>query len=1106
MPASASNGKAPATDEKLSPSMSGQTATETFWFALKAKEVAARVETSLDDGLSKSEADSRLKRDGPNELQGGGGVSPWKILFGQVCNAMVLVLIICAVVSLSIKSWIEGGVIIAVIAINVGVGFAQEYSSAKTMDSLRSLASPNAHVVRDSKIVTVPSGTVVVGDIVEVKTGDTIPADLRLFETVNFETDEALLTGESLPVAKDAEASWDEEAKGGSFDPRDIGVGDRITMAYSSSTVTKGRAKGIVVATGMNTSIGAIAESLRGGDSKVRKVRRNEDGKAPWHRYPAAWALTTWDIIGQFLGTNVGTPLQRTLSWLAISLFGIGCVFALFCFAANDFQGKNEIILYAIATALSMIPASLVVVLTITLAGGTKAMVQRNVIVRKLDSLEALGAVTDICSDKTGTLTQGKMVVRAAWLPARGTIYVGESPEPFNPTIAELSHSPISPAESAAAADAKKSDNETTEAAEASQEPKKQSRPQPKGPSDLLKDGGEPLSQFLNVASMCSTAKVFNKEGEGWTARGDPTECAIQTLAHRFDWGRERWVEGDSPDWHLMYEAPFDSDVKRMSTLYVRKSDEKQFVFMKGAVERLIEVCETIETADGPKPIDDKTQEEIFANVEALAEQGLRVLALAAKPYAGPSTSNGDYDRTDLEKGMTLFGLVGLYDPPRPETKGAVRQCHGAGVQVHMLTGDHHATARAIALQVGILPRQVNTMSKEAVDAMVMTAAQFDRLSDDQVDELPMLPLVIARCAPHTKVRMVEALHRRKAFVAMTGDGVNDSPSLKRSDVGIAMGQNGSDVAKDASDIVLADDNFASILAAVEEGRRMFTNIQKFVLHLLAGNVMQALVLLIGLAFKDDDNLSVFPLAPVEILWVIMITSSFPAMGLGAEKADPDILTRKPHNLKMGVFAPEVLLDILVYGMIGAAVDIGTFAIIVFGFGDGNLGRDSNNNINGDPGSRLVFEARSATWATMVFCLLWLAFEMMDLRRSFFHMGRPGTEKRPYTQWMYDVWGNQFLFWSVVIGFLITFPLVYIPTINTVVLKHAPITWQWSVSFIAFLIFVFGVEAWKWGKRVFYRRLARKNGEGEDGGGGFNGVFAAWKTIGGDTREPGQMA
>ncbi|BGP42642.1 P-type ATPase [Rhodotorula kratochvilovae] len=1094
----ASNGKA-TSDEKLSPSESGATATETFWFLLKSKEVETRLETSLDDGLTKSEAEARLKRNGPNELQGGGGVSPWKILAGQVCNAMVLVLIICMAVSFGIQSWIEGGVIAAVIIINVVVGFIQEYGSAKTMDSLRSLASPNAHVIRDSKIVTIPSPTVVVGDIVEVKTGDTIPADLRLFETVNFETDEALLTGESLPVTKDADASWEEEAKAGGFDPRDIGVGDRITMAYSSSTVTKGRAKGVVVATGMNTSIGAIADSLRGGDSKVRKVRRNEDGHAPWHRYPAAWALTTMDIIGQFLGTNIGTPLQRTLSWLAISLFGIGCVFALFCFAANDFRGITEIILYAIATALSMIPASLVVVLTITLAGGTRAMVARNVIVRKLDSLEALGAVTDICSDKTGTLTQGKMVVRAAWLPARGTIYVGESPEPFNPTIAELSHSPLSPADSAAAADEQKPRGE-----EATSEPKKQTRPQPKGPSDLLKDGGDPLFTMLNIASMCSTAKVFRKEGEGWTARGDPTECAIQTFAHRFEWGRERWVDGESPEWSLLYEAPFDSDIKRMSTLYVRRSDEKQFVFMKGAVERIIDACTTIETESGPQPIDEKVQEQVFANVEALAEQGLRVLGLASKPYSGASTSNGDYDRVELEKDMVLYGLVGLYDPPRPETRGAVRQCHQAGVQVHMLTGDHAATARAIALQVGILPRNVNTLSKAATDSMVMTAAQFDRLTDDQVDELPMLPLVIARCAPHTKVRMVDALHRRKAFVAMTGDGVNDSPSLKRSDVGIAMGQNGSDVAKDASDIVLADDNFASILAAVEEGRRMFSNISKFVLHLLAGNVMQALVLLIGLAFKDDNDLSVFPLAPVEILWAIMITSSFPAMGLGAEKADPDILLRKPHNLKMGIFRPEILLDILVYGMIGAACDIGVFAVIVFGFGDGNLGVDSNNTINGDPGSHLVFRARSATFATMLFCLLWLAFEVMDLRRSFFHMGRPGTQDRPYTQWAHDVWGNQLLFWSVVIGFVITFPLIYIPVINEVVFKHAPISWEWAVTFIAFGVFAIGVEAWKWAKRVFYRRRHRQHPEEEDG---FTGVFAAWKTMGaGETAEPGRMA
>ncbi|GAA5854933.1 hypothetical protein JCM8547_004126 [Rhodosporidiobolus lusitaniae] len=1075
----------PPQENKLSPSMSGETTTETHWFLLPYKEVANRLETSIDDGLSSSEVEARHRRDGPNELTGGGGVSVWSILAGQICNAMVLVLVICMAVSFGIQSWIEGGVIAAVIVINVVVGFVQEYGSAKTMDSLRSLASPNAHVVREGKILSIPSPQVVVGDIVEVKTGDTLPADLRLIETVNFETDEALLTGESLPVAKDAEASWDEEAKGGGFDPRDIGVGDRITMAYSSSTVTKGRAKGIVVAIGMCTSIGSIAESLRGGDSKVRKVRRNEDGTAPWHRYPKAWALTTWDIIGQFLGVNVGTPLQRTLAWLAIALFGIGCVFALFCFAANDFQGNKEIILYAIATALSMIPASLVVVLTITLAGGTRAMVQRNVIVRKLDSLEALGAVTDICSDKTGTLTQGKMVVRAAWVPSKGTIHVGESSEPFNPTAAELSFAAQSPAD--ANNDTASMDGDKNK--EGGEKTRASVQPATKSKEELKAEGGEEFETLLNIASMCNVAKVWNKEGEGWTARGDPTECAIQTFAHRFDHGRESLTEGEAPKWIQLQEFPFDSDVKRMSVIYTRKKDEKQFVFMKGAVERLIDACTHIQLDDGPVDLTDDIKETVFANVEALAEQGLRVLALASKSWHGQSSSSGDGpDRSEVEKDCTLYGLVGLYDPPRPETQGAVRMCHRAGVQVHMLTGDHAATARAIALQVGIVPRNIHLLGKESVDAMVMTAARFDKMTDDEVDQLPLLPLVIARCAPHTKVRMVEALHRRKAFVAMTGDGVNDSPSLKRADIGIGMGT-GSDVAKDASDIVLADDNFASILAAVEEGRRMFMNIQKFVLHLLSGNVMQALVLLVGLAFKDDQNLSVFPLAPIEILWVIMITSSFPAMGLGAEKAAPDVLTRKPHKLKTGVFSLELLLDMLVYGILGAGCCLATFTIIVFGFGNGHLGTDSNNTINGDPGSLLVFQARSATFCSMVWICLLLAFEVMDFRRSFFRM--QDETDYPYTQWARDIWANPLLFWSVVLGFVSVFPVIYIPVINDVVFKHTTITWQLAVALIATLIFLVCTEAWKWAKRVFIRRRQATHPE-EDADAP---IFAAWKTV-----------
>jgi len=324
--------------------------------------------------------------------------------------------------------------------------------------------------------------------------------------------------------------------------------------------------------------------------------------------------------------------------------------------------------------------------------------------------------------------------------------------------------------------------------------------------------------------------------------------------------------------WTQVAEFPFDSDVKRMSVIFKQKGAQSEKVFSKGAVERILESCTSVHWKEGRKheKMTNDLQKEILRNMEALAAQGLRVLALASKDW---SSANPNPVRAEVESELTFQGLIGLYDPPRPESAGAVAECHKAGISVHMLTGDHPGTARAIAAQVGILPSDMSHFAKDVVNSMVMTASQFDKLSDDEIDKQPVLPLVIARCSPNTKVRMIEALHRRKCFAAMTGDGVNDSPSLKRADVGIAMGQAGSDVAKDASDIILTDDNFASILNAVEEGRRMFDNIQKFVLHLLAENIAQACTLLIGLAFKDNSQLSVFPLSPVEILWIIMITS-----------------------------------------------------------------------------------------------------------------------------------------------------------------------------------------------------------------------------------------
>jgi potassium/sodium efflux P-type ATPase len=389
-----------------------------------------------------------------------------------------------------------------------------------------------------------------------------------------------------------------------------------------------------------------------------------------------------------------------------------------------------------------------------------------------------------------------------------------------------------------------------------------------------------------------------------------------------------------------------------------------------------------------------------------------------------------------------------------------------------MLTGDHPSTARAIALQVGILPANMSEIAQDKIDTMVMTAAQFDKLSEDEVDALPLLPLVIARCSPTTKVNMIEALHRRGKFAAMTGDGVNDSPSLKRADVGIAMGLAGSDVAKDASDIVLTDDNFASILNAVEEGRRMFDNIQKFILHLLAENIAQACTLLIGLAFKDNSQLSVFPLAPVEILWVIMITSGMPDMGLGFEAAAPDIMTRPPHPLEVGVFTWEIMVDMLAYGLWMAALCLSAFSLVMFGFGDGNLGSGCNDHYS--PQCDTVFRARATTFVCLTWFALFLAWEMVNMRRSFFRM-QPKTQY-PYTQWARDVWRNPFLFWAIIAGFITIFPTLYIPVINHKVFKHTGITWEWGIVFIEAVLFFGGAEAWKWGKRVYFRRREAKYG------------------------------
>lgn len=1008
--------------------------------------VANGFSTDTTNGLTSQTAKDFLKKYGENTLGAEDSISYSKILAHQAFNAMIMVLIISMVIALAIKDWISGGVIAGVVFINIGIGFVQEVKAEKTMGSLRSLSSPSARVTRNGDDITIAAEEVVPGDIVHIKVGDTVPADLRLIDTMNLETDEALLTGESLPVEKNHREVYPDASIR-------IPVGDRLNMAFSSSVVAKGRGVGIAVATGMETEIGQIASSLKSDTKLIRSVQKSNDGKATAMDYSRAGFGTIKDVVGNFLGVTVGTPLQRNLSWLAIYLFGIAVVFAIVVMGSQKMHVNKEVAIYAICVALSMIPSALIVVLTITMAVGAQVMVSKHVIVRKLDSLEALGGIDDICSDKTGTLTQGKMVVRKVWVPSVGTYSMDNFNLPFDPSLGDLSFSPFSPSF------IKETDEEIDYL-----------------PVDktTIKDNTKNFKKWLNTATLANIATVAQSKEEltgelVWKGHGDATEVAIQVFCCRVGYQREQVSAG----FEHIEEYPFDSSIKRMSSIY--KMDGKTMIFTKGAVERILRRCthwtgnpeEKTDTQD----LQEMTEDDITlieANMNALSSQGLRVLAFASREFN--DKTDDLLDREGIESNLTFHGLVGIYDPPRTETADSVKKCHKAGVNVHMVTGDHPSTAKAIAQEVGILPHNLYHYSDDVVQAMCMTANEFDDLTDEQIDALPVLPLVIARCAPQTKVRMIDALHRRKKFCAMTGDGVNDSPSLKKADVGIAMGLNGSDVAKDASDIVLTDDNFASILHAIEEGRRMTANIQKFILQLLAENVAQAIYLMVGLAFIDSSGFSVFPLSPVEVLWILVVTSCFPAMGLGQEKAMDDILEQPPSRK---IFTRELVVDMIAYGLLMAASCMCCFVIVVYGIGNGNLGSDCNSTSSSHEVCDLVFRGRSTSFATMTWCALILAWECIHPLNSLFYM-RQDTDNPWFKQTAIDLWGNQFLFWSVFGGFFSVFPVVYIPVINTKVFLHGPITYEWGLAVAFSLLYLVECEAWKWARRVYGRKWSRK--------------------------------
>ncbi|KAF9102219.1 Na+ ATPase [Mortierella sp. GBA35] len=957
---------------------------QTPFHTFSVDQVAEHYSTNTLEGLTSQEAATRLKIYGVNELQGNGGVKWYKVLWHQLANALVVILLIATILAFATKDFAEGGVILFIIIMNAGIGFWQEYNAEQTMEALRNMSSPTAKVIRDETRQTIPNNQAVPGDIMIFEDGDVIGADCRLFEVFNLEIDEALLTGESLPVQKTLEH----------IDKADQALGDRLNMVFASTTVVKGRAKGIVTTTGMKTQIGKIATTLMEVD------------------------------------TNEATPLQKRLNKMAYFIFLAAIVLVIIVFGVHKFKYSNEVAIYAISVAIAIIPEGLVAVVTLTMAFGVHRMAEVKAIVRRLSSLESIGAVTNICSDKTGTLTQSKMVAVRMWLPSDGFYRItgtGFIPEGDIFRQGEIN----------------------------GDEFMMQEEQIPTG------SGSDHYLRTLEAASLCNMAELrrtAHPEANGeWSAIGDPTEIALQVLAYKAGLAKPDLLE---QGFKLVTEFPFDSSVKRMSVLYqgpdTPEGPGDYFIFLKGATERVIGCCTYWRDGDverslvGEKGAERATFEKMMTEkMDFLAEKGLRVLTLAYRRFEPPPGVDMVHglNRESIEADMVFLGLVGIYDPPRAESRPAVLKCYDAGIRVHMLTGDHPSTAAAIAKEVAIIPE--DCIVKD--NPLIMTARQFDAMSDEDIDRLVELPRVVARCSPDSKVKMIAALHRRNLFATMTGDGVNDSPSLKAANVGVAMGQSGSDVAKQAADIVLTDDNFATIVQAVAEGRRMFANIQKFVQHLMSGNVSEIVVLIIGLAFKDNDGNAVFPMSAVQILFLNMVTSS-PPMGLGLEPASETNMHEPPRSAKQGLFSREVIMDICVYGFVMGGLSFATYLIVLFGFNDGQMGHECNREYS--ESCYGVFRARATAYAALTFLILAHAINSRSMREPSWTLKSLATLKH-----------NRMLWLSIVVGVVLVFPVIYIPGLNHNVFKHSAISYEWGLVIAALVLFILWAEFYKFIKR-----------------------------------------
>ncbi len=746
------------------------------WHVLSGTEAMEQLGTS-PHGLSDDEARARLDQHGPNVLIDRGTKSPWKILWEQLTAVMVVILLAAAGLSLLLGKFLEASAIGGIVVLFALLGFFQEYRAERAIAALREMTVPFVRAVRGGQLGQLAASDLVPGDIVHLDAGTVVPADLRLLETATLRIQEAALTGESEAVEKTSDP----------LEQVDSPLGDRLNFAYSGTQVAYGRGVGVVVATGMATELGKIADLLQGV-------------------------------------TGERTPLQQRLDSVGKQLAVVGVVTAGVVAGLGALAGEtwSDLVLTAISVAVAVIPEGLPAVVTFTLAVGAQRMLRREALVRKLPAVETLGSVTVICSDKTGTLTQNRMTVTRLAIP---------------------------------------------------------------GEADWVPGQGAPsqaASMALIAGALCNDSEIRLVDGET-KLLGDPTETCLLEAASQGGMDVAK-LRSALP---RLAELPFDSERKRMSTRH-RRDDAAVFpevadgdiVFVKGAVDGLLPRLTSVWSEGSAHPFDDSARAWVESTNAALASAGQRVLCLAFKTLESGADA-------DLEEGLTLLGLVGISDPPRPEVADAVAKCVTAGIRPVMITGDHPLTARAIAHEIGI-----------GRDGAVLTGVELDRLTDEEFDQAARTVSVFARVAPEHKLRLVDALQRDNQVVAMTGDGVNDAPALKKSDIGVAMGITGTDVSKEASDMVLRDDNFATIISAVEEGRVIYDNLRRFVSFAVAGNLGKIIVMVcwpIPYLFTELDTTAAVALLPLQLLWLNVMTDGLLGLAMGKEPAEPNVMRRPPH-------------------------------------------------------------------------------------------------------------------------------------------------------------------------------------------------------------------